>query len=151
MANPHLWKPPFLWRPVPHATKIHQTETVAVPERRRQLSSWPLSPWWFRVISGFPWLYKVVPPRKLSWFITPITMVYRWYIELVNGLINQLRTGGHHLVCHIIIAGFSAFSPEMPHLKRGVLRPPRHGEGLRFLRHDGGSVHRVAGQQGASA
>ena len=26
-----------------------------------------------------------------------------------------------------------------------------HGERLRFLRHDGGSVHRVAGQQGASA
>ena len=36
--------------------------------------------------------------------ITPITMVFVGDISIVNGIINQLITGGHHLVCVIFLA-----------------------------------------------
>ena len=35
----------------------------------------------------------MVPHSELSWFITPITRTYGKYVELVNGIINQLITG----------------------------------------------------------
>ena len=40
-------------------------------------------------------------PHNIFWKIKPhnnFTMVYGRYIKLVNGIINQLITGGHHLV-----------------------------------------------------
>ena len=44
--------------------------------------------------------YKVVPPNDSIQLvqITPITMVFAGDISIVNGIINQLITGGHHLV-----------------------------------------------------
>ena len=35
---------------------------------------------------------------KIAWFITLITRTYGRYIELDNGIISQLITGGHRLV-----------------------------------------------------
>jgi hypothetical protein len=39
-------------------------------------------------------------PRSIAKLvnITPITMVFVGDISIVNGIINQLITGGHHLV-----------------------------------------------------
>ena len=38
------------------------------------------------------------PKIEFRWLITTIARTYGRYIELVNRIINQLKTGGHHLV-----------------------------------------------------
>ena len=47
----------------------------------------------------YTYTYYVRPPRYLSWFITPITMVYGTYNELVIGAYRPINiTGGPHIV-----------------------------------------------------
>ena len=49
------------------------------------------------VVITYP--YKVGPPRQLSWFITPITMVYGTYNYSIHGVYKPTNiTGGSHLV-----------------------------------------------------
>ena len=50
-------------------------------------------------------------PRSIAKLvqITPITMVFVGDISIVNGIINQLITGGHHLV-----AGGIRMKPMIP-------------------------------------
>ena len=38
--------------------------------------------------------YKEGPARQLSWFITPTSMAYGTYLQLVNGFIDQLTSLG---------------------------------------------------------
>ena len=65
-------------------------------------SPWGIPPdMFFFFFRACPFLINIQcgAPKIAKWFITLITRTYgRYNIYLVNGIINQLITGGHHLV-----------------------------------------------------
>ena len=69
---------------------IHHLTTMVFPWLEHLTTSHRMLP-----ASDVSWFYKVVTPRLLSWCVynSDFTRACGRYIELVNGIINELLTG----------------------------------------------------------
>ena len=93
---------------------------------------------------NFPKTHKVVPHSLLSWFITPITMVYARYIFTIPMVYKPTFTslGGHHLavVNHRFPQSYSHLMPIEAQLQDHLLML---SDPLRNLFGDSGHVMRI--------
>ena len=111
----HVQKQEFLWKQDPIAMGHNDQCSVSLTNLTRNLRYIPVSDFQKCQMKGRPQTtncrclpkpslaYNVRPPRQLSWFITPI-INYVWFMVLIQllGLINQLITGGPHIVINQI-------------------------------------------------